>query len=43
MNEKEYALSLLDLIRTRGDIEYSDYSNLWDAISEIPVKEETDG
>lgn len=39
MNEKEYALSLLDLIRTRGDIEYSDYSNLWDAISEIPVKE----
>ena len=41
MNEKEYALRLLDTIRTRGDIEYSDYSDLWDAISAIPTEEES--
>lgn len=35
MSEKEYALQLLDTIRSRGDIGYSDYSDLWDAISEI--------
>lgn len=40
MNEKEYALRILDEIRSRDGIGYSDYSDLWDAISEIPVEEE---
>lgn len=39
MKEKEYALMLLDAIRNRGDIGYSDYSDLWDAIMDIPVEE----
>ena len=43
MAEKEYALRILDEIRNRDGIGYNDYSDLWDAISEIPVKEETDG
>ncbi len=43
MSEKEYALQILDEIRNRDGIGYNDYSDLWDAISEIPVKEETDG
>jgi len=37
MSEKEYALQILDEIRNRDGIGYNDYSDLWDAISEIPV------
>lgn len=40
MSEKEYALRILDEIRNRGGIGYNDYSDLWDAISDIPVEEE---
>ena len=40
MSEKEYALRMLDEIRNRDGIGYNDYSDLWDAISEIPVEEE---
>ena len=40
MSEKEYALRILDEIRSRDGIGYNDYSDLWDAISEIPVEEE---
>ena len=42
MSEKEYALQILDQIRSRDGIGYNDYSDLWDAISEIPVKENND-
>lgn len=38
MNKKECALQILDAIRNRNGIGYNDYSDLWDAISEIPVK-----
>lgn len=42
MNEKEYALRMLDEIRNRDGIGYNDYSDLWDAISEIPVEGDND-
>lgn len=38
MSEKEYALRILDEIRNRDGIGYNDYSDLWDAISDIPVE-----
>jgi hypothetical protein len=40
MSEKEYALQILDEIRNRDGIGYNDYSDLWDAISEIHEVEE---
>ena len=43
MNEKEYALRILDEIRNRDGIGYNDYSDLWDAISDIPVEDEDEG
>jgi len=42
MNEKEYALRILNEIRYRDGIGYNDYSDLWDAISEIPVEDKDD-
>jgi len=42
MTEKEYALRILDEIRNRDGIGYNDYSDLRDAISEIPVEEDND-
>ena len=42
MTEKEYALRILDEIRNRDGIGYNDYSDLWDAISDIPVEEDND-
>ena len=43
MSEKEYALRILDEIRSRGGIGYNDYSDLWDAISDIPVEKDNEG
>ncbi len=40
MAEKEHALQILDAIRIRDGIGYNDYSDLWDAISDIPVEDE---
>ena len=40
MAEKECALQILDEIRNRDGIGYNDYSDLWDAISDIPVEDE---
>lgn len=42
MSEKEYAPRILDEIRNRDGIGYNDYSDLWDAISDIPVEKDND-
>lgn len=42
MTEKEYALRILDEIRSRDGIGYNDYSDLWNAIFDIPVGEDND-
>ena len=35
-------MNILDEIRNRDGIGYNDYSDLWDAISDIPVEEDND-